>query len=624
MSNGYTGKILRVNLSDGTILQEEQDELFYRRYFGGVGLIAYYLLKEVGPEVDPLSPENKLIFAAGPVTGVPLAGSGRNAVGAKSPLSNGFGKAEVGGFWGAELKRAGIDAIIVEGKAKKPVYLWVHDGEAEIKSATHLWGQPTKECQEMIRTELDDKNIRVAQIGLGGENLVRFACVINDLKDAAGRTGMGAVMGSKNLKAIAVRGRQSPGLYDAEGLRSINRWLSENYQVESKNLHDLGTGANMDQSTLTGNIPTRNWRDGIFEKAGDISANAVRDTIRIGMEGCYACPIRCKKVVEVGEPYCVDPDYGGPEYETLAALGTNCGVDDLKAVSKGHHLCGAYSLDTISMGSTIAFAMECFERGLLTKDDTGGVELTFGNAEAMLAMIEKIAKREYIGDLLAEGTKRASEKIGGGSEKFAIQVKGVDLGMHEGRLKFGLGLGYAVVCHGADHGAGLHDTAFAEPGPALESVKTLGILEPLPANDLSPRKVSMFKYLHSWRTFIDCMVICGFLPYSHKQIAEIVEVVTGWNTSVLECHQVGERAITMAKAFNMIHGLSAADDQLPARMHEPFEGGPLKGVAIGKDDLDKAIHTYYKIMGWDEETGVPTREKLAELGVEWVAGLLGE
>ncbi|MFQ6041462.1 MAG: aldehyde ferredoxin oxidoreductase family protein, partial [Candidatus Poribacteria bacterium] len=605
---------------DGTISQEEQDDLFYRRYFGGVSLIAYYLLKEVPPEVEPLSPENRLIFALGPVTGVPLAGSGRNAVGAKSPLSNGFGKAEVGGFWGAELKRAGFDAIVVEGKAEQPVYLWVHDGEAEIKSAKHLWGQPTKECQEMIRSELDDKNIRVAQIGPGGENQVRFACVINDLKDAAGRTGMGAVMGSKNLKAIAVRGRQSPELYDAEALRNINRWLAQNYQVESKNLHQFGTGANMDKSTLTGNIPTRNWRDGIFEKAGDISANAVRDTIRIGMEGCYACPIRCKKVVEIGEPYSVDPDYGGPEYETLAALGANCGVDDLKAISKGHHLCGAYSLDTISTGSTIAFAMECFERGLLTKEDTGGVELTFGNAEAMLTMIEKIAKREDIGDLLAEGTMRAAEKIGGGSERFAMQVKGVDLGMHEARLKFGLGLGYAVVCHGADHGAGLHDTAFAEPGPALEAIKTLGFLEPLPANDLSPRKVAMFKDLHSWRTFIDCMVICGFLPYNHKQITEIVESVT----SVLECMRVGERAITMARAFNMIHGLSAADDRLPLRIHEPFAGGPLKGVAIGRDDMEKAIHTYYKIMGWDEETGAPTNEKLAELGIDWVAELLGE
>jgi aldehyde:ferredoxin oxidoreductase len=380
----------------------------------------------------------------------------------------------------------------------------------------------------------------------------------------------------------------------------------------------------MDQSTLTGNIPTRNWRDGIFEQAGDISANAVRDTIRIGMEGCYACPIRCKKVVKVEAPYSVDPDYGGPEYETLAALGTNCGVDDLKAISKGHHLCGAYSLDTISMGSTIAFAMECFEQGLLTTEDTGGVELTFGNAEAMLTMIEKIARREDIGDLLAEGTMRAAAKIGGGSERFAMQVKGVDLGMHESRLKFGLGLGYAVVCHGADHGAGLHDTAFVEPGPALEGIKTLGFLEPMPANDLGPRKVALFKDLHSWRTFIDCMVICGFLPYNHKQITEIVESVTGWNTSVLECMRVGERAITLAKAFNMIHGLSAADDRLPARMHEPFAGGPLKGVAIGKDDMEKAIHTYYRIMGWDEETGVPTNEKLAELGIDWVAELLGK
>ena len=617
MGYGYTGAILRVNLSDGSRSVEEQDDLFYRRYFGGVGLIGYYLLNEVGPEVDPLGPDNRLIFALGPVTGVPLAGSGRHTVGAKSPLTEGFGKAEVGGFWGAELKRAGFDGIIVEGKAEKPVYLWVHDGEVEIKDASHLWGIDTKECEERIRAELGDQRIRVTQIGPGGENMVRFACVMNDLKDAAGRTGMGAVMGSKNLKAIAVRGQQAPQLFDRERVRTINRWLTDNYLQESRGMHEFGTGAVMVDTNEQGNIPTRNWRDGYFEKVKDISAIAVRDTIRTGMEGCYACPIRCKKVVKVDAPYNVDPAYGGPEYETLASLGTNCGVDDLKAIAKGNHLCGAYSLDTISTGSTIAFAMECFEEGLLTVKDTDGIELTFGNGEAMLAMIEKIARREGIGDLLAEGTKRAAQKIGGDAARYANEVKGVEMGMHEARLKFGLGLGYAVACHGGDHGCGLHDTMYATPGPGVEAAKTLGILEPLPVTDLSSRKVKMFMYLHSWTNFRDSLVVCSFLPYSYQQTVEIVEAVTGWNTSVWEAMKMGERAINLARVFNMTQGLTAADDRLPPRMFEPFQSGPLKGVAIGREEMDRAIHTYYKMMGWDPETGVPTVEKLEELDLGW-------
>ena len=621
MAYGYTGKILRVDLSSGVASVEEHDDLFYRRYWGGVTMIAHYLLQEVRPEVDALDPENRLVFALGPVTGVPLGGCGRNCVGAKSPLTGAFGKSEVGGHWGAELKRAGLDGIVVQGRAERPVYLWVHDGEAEIRDATGLWGEETRTCQERIREELGDRRVRVAQIGPGGENLVRFACIINDLKGAAGRTGMGAVMGSKNLKAIAVRGNTAPELFDREGVQEIARWLRDNYLVESRRFHDFGTGANMDQSTLTGNIPTRNWRDGIFERAGDISANAVRDTVRVGMDGCYACPVRCKKVVQITDPYTVDPEYGGPEYETLAALGTNCGVDDLKAVCRGHHLCQAYSLDTISMGSTVAFAMECFERGLLTPEDTGGIELRFGNGAAMLAIIDKVARREGIGELLAEGTRRAAEQIGGGSEQFAMQVKGVDLGMHEARLKFGLGLGYSVSAHGGDHGSGLHDTAYAEPGPNLEEAAIFGILEPLPTDDLSARKVAMFRYLHQWRHVYDSMVACFFLPYDPKQTIRIIEAVTGWNTSLWEAMLLGERAVTMARAFNMRHGLTAADDVLPARIHTPFEGGPLKGVAIPRDEMQQAIHMYYEMMGWDPETGVPREEKLEELGVGWISEL---
>ncbi|UCE18233.1 MAG: aldehyde ferredoxin oxidoreductase family protein [Gemmatimonadota bacterium] len=618
MDWAYTGKILRVNLTDESASVENRDELFYRRYLGGVGFIGRILVEELRSDVDPLGPDNKLVFAAGPLTGMPLAGAARHVVGAKSPLSGGFGKGEVGWYWGAELKRAGFDAIIVEGRAKQPMYLWVKNGQVEMRDAGHLWGLETKECQAVIHKNHHDDDIRVAQIGPGGENLVRFACVIHDLHGAVGRTGMGAVMGSKNLKAVAVKGRQRPKMFKAEGVKGVNRWLAKHFRKQAKALHDFGTGSDMLESLETGNMPTRNWRDGIFEGTDRISAQAVRDTIRIGMKGCPGCPIRCKKIVRVREPYTVDPAYGGPEYETLAALGANCGIDDVKAIARAHHLCQANSLDTISMGSTIAFAMECFENGLLTKVDTNGMELTFGNAEAMLETVARIAQRDGIGDLLAEGSRRAAEKIGPEALQYAHQVKGVDMGMHEARLKPGTGLGYAVASHGGDHGTGFQDTYFDSPSGRFEQSKPLGIIEPLPASDLSPRKVAMFIYRQQWQNLCDSAPMCVFIPFSPQQIMQAVGAATGWSTSVWEGMKVGERAITLARAFNVIQGLTPDDDKLPPRMFQPFERGPLKGVALDPKEMKEAIRTYYKMMGWDPENGIPTPEKLWELQIEWV------
>jgi len=346
MPFGYTGRVLRVDLSTGQVSVDEHDERFHRRYLGSTALVAYTLLKEVPPGIDAFDPQNRLLFALGPVSGAPLGGAGRSSVGAKSPLTFGFGKAEVGGHWGAEFRRTGYDALIVEGRADRPVYLWVTEQDVEVRDAAQLWGLTTKEAQELIQQELGDDRVRVAGIGPGGENLVRFACIINDLKDAAGRTGIGAVMGSKDLKAVAVRGIQTPRMADPEGVRSISRWLADNYETVSASLHQYGTGAGMDSGRLSGNLPTRNFRDGDFVEVVSISADILKEQIGVGMDGCYACPIRCKKMVKVTEPWPVDPEYGGPEYETLAAVGSNCGVHDLKAVARAHALCQAYSLDT--------------------------------------------------------------------------------------------------------------------------------------------------------------------------------------------------------------------------------------------------------------------------------------
>jgi len=611
VSSGYNGKILRVDLSTNTIGTEAIDELFCRKYLGGAGFVTYFLWKELHPGKDPLSSDNKLVFALGPLTGGPLPGGGRNCVGAKSPLTGGIAKSEVGGFWGAELKRAGFDAVIIEGESPKPVYLWVHDGEATIRDASHLWGKDTKETQAGIRAELEDDKVRVASIGPGGENLVKYACIMNGLYDAVGRGGLGAVMGSKKLKAVVVQGHKAPKIADPERVKALREWLQANMHLV-QNFREFGTGAAMEVYETVGNLPVRNFRDGLFPGVKNIDAPTIKNTIRIRMDACFGCPIRCKKVVQVEEPYAVDPAYGGPEYETLAALGSNCGIDNLKAIAKGNELCNAYSLDTISTGSVIAFAMECFEKGLLSSQDTSGIELRFGNDEVIPKLIELIARREGIGDFLAEGVARMAQKIGRGSEEFGIQVKGLEAGMHEPRLKPGLGLGFMVNPHGADHECNLHDTLYVG-GRLLEELKPLGMLEPVPVDDIGPRKVGLFRLVQLVKIVFDSLVVCEFFPYNPEQLADATAAVTGWDTGVLEQLRVAERILTMARLFNIREGFSAADDRLPRRFFQPTNDGALVDKPLNPAKMEKAKSYYYTLMGWDASTGIPTPEKLEEL-----------
>lgn len=617
MPFGYRGKFLRVNLTERTVREETFPDVWYRRHLGGAGMIADLLLKEVPPGADPLGPDNKLIFAGSVISGLPFSGSGRNGVGAKSPLSGGLGKGEVGGFWGSELKKAGYDGVIVEGQSETPVYLAIRGGEAEIRDAAHLWGMETRESEAAIRRELGEPLARLAQIGPGGERLVRFAAVINDLRDAVGRTGMGAVMGSKRLKAIAVRGNEPVEVADPQRLKALAKQMASQAKVKARALHEFGTGADMDAFNLAGNLPVRNFRDGWFPDAGEISAIKIRDTMRVGMESCYACAVRCKKMVRLEGRYRVDPEYGGPEYETLASCGSNCGIADLEAIARAHHYCQANSLDTISAGAVVAFAMECFEAGLITTADTGGLELKWGDPEALLGCLELIVQRRGVGDALAEGTRRAAAQIGGGAERFAMEVKGVELGMHEPRLKHGLGLGYAVAVHGGDHCIGIHDTSYEKDGPALEAVKGIGVIEPLPADYLGPEKVRMFAYLHQWRNVLDSLTLCIFVPWSQPEVVDLVNATTGWNTTGFELMKGGERAITLGRCFNIREGLTLEEDRLPSRFFEPPRMGKLAGKAMDRVQWERARATYYEMMGWDRMTGVPTETRLAELGIEW-------
>ncbi|MEM3406198.1 MAG: aldehyde ferredoxin oxidoreductase family protein [Nitrososphaerota archaeon] len=624
MLNSFcNGKILRVNLSLNKLIFEELNEGFYRTYLGGRGFGAYFLYKELLPHIDPFAPENKIIFATSIITGVPIPGVNRFSVISKSPLTNGFGEAEAGGYFANELKSSGFDAIIIEGTSEKPVYLSIIDGKAEIRDAEHLWGKTTKEVTEKVKKELKDPLIRVACIGPSGEKLVRFANIICDQRYAAGRSGLGAVMGSKKLKAIAVRGHKKFKFYDMKKLIEIARYFTTNWKnhIGSMSRHIYGTLDLLTVLNYDGTLPTLNFKGGSFEKADLISGEEMNKKILINREGCFACPIRCKRVVKGKEPYVTDPDYGGPEYETVAAFGSLCYIDDINAIALANQMCNAYGLDTISTGCAIAFAMECYENGILTKDDVNGLDLKFGNKEAMLKLIEMIAKRENIGDILAEGVMRASKKIGKGSEKFALHVKGKEVPMHEPRGKVGLALQYALSLSGADHMQCAHDPIFETE---RKDLKMIGIEKTILRTDLGPDKVKVFYYSNLWWSLLDCLGICKFTFTPHSagvltpnDLVNIVNAVTNWDTSLWELIKCSERAINIARCFNIREGLTSKDDIIPDRFFEEMEFGSRRGQKISRSDFFNARDLYYDMAGWDKE-GKPRKAKLYELGLSWI------
>jgi aldehyde:ferredoxin oxidoreductase len=627
MPYGYNGKLLRVNLTTGVISTEEFSETFMRTYMGGKGFTAYYMLKEIKPGTDPLGPDNKLIFATGVLTGTPIAAMPRYTVGAKSPLTEGYGQSEAGGFFGPELKMAGFDAIIIEGKSPKPIYLYIKDGNTEIRDASNLWGLDTGDAEAKIREELGDKRIRVSIIGKAGENFVKYACIINERKHANGRCGLGAVMGSKNLKAIAVRGTGKIEYKDEEAIKQLRNWYNGIYMKHplSYGLYDLGTAGGVVGLSASGILPTENFKKGSYEDAENIGGQKLADTILKKREGCYACPIRCKRAVGVKEDrFEVHEEYGGPEYETVAAFGSLCRVDDLNLICMANELCNRYSIDTIGAGVSIAFAMECFEKGIITEKETGGINLNFGNAQAILDLLPMIAERKGFGAILAEGTKRMSDNWGPEAQKIAVQSKGQETPMHDPRGKTGLALAYAFSETGADHMVAAHDTMFGAPGVGLDSVAPLGIFEPVDPLAMDDEKVRLFVYLELLWSFYDVAGICKFGPaprssFPITKVVELLRAVTGWDTSLWEIMKVGERAVNMARSYNVREGLAAEKDTVPERFFDKLENGKLEGVSLSREDFKKAKELYYEMMGWDPVTSAPKRAKLVELGLKWLA-----
>jgi len=622
MAPGYVGKILRITLDDFSTSVEEKGEYFYRTFMGGSAMASYFLLTEMDKGVDPLGPENVLVMTTSVMTGAPLPGANRMTVAAKSPLSEGFGEAEAGGFFSVELKKAGFDAVIIKGKAPHPVYLWISDGKVEFKDASRLWGQDSGFAQKKIREELGDEKIQALTIGQGGENQVRYACIVHDLRHTFGRSGMGAVMGSKNIKAVAARGTKAPELHDKEKIRELGAYFTKNMKDHPvcEILKYGGTLAwDMEDMDADGVLPTYNFHGGSFDKVEEVTFEKLKEKVFTGQYTCYACPIRCKPICEGGK-FGIDPDFGGPQYETSGAFGPNLLIDDIEVIAKAHELCNKYTLDSIDTGMTISFAMECFENGLITKEDTDGIELNFGNGEAALKMIEKIAFKQGFGALLGEGSYRAAKVIGKGAERFACVVKKQSFAMHEPRGKNNIGFAFALSPTGADHIEAAHDMPFEEGRWAVPDLYPVGILKGVPARGLTPQKVRWFVLNQHIYSLLNSLCFCFFTAgparlFRMDHIVDMVQAATGWETSLFELMMLGERTTTLARVFNAREGFGRKDDALPDRLFEPLETGPLTGEKLDREEFEKALDYYYEMMGWDTATGIPREARLHLLNI---------
>ena len=634
MSPGYCNRILKVDLTTGQMEVEQPGDAFYRTYLGGSALAMYYILKEMPAHADPLGPDNVLVLSVGPMTGCPVSGQSRCMANAKSPLTGCIGDAQAGGFWPAELKFAGFDAIVIKGKSPRPVYLWLHDGEYELRDASHLWGKETGDTEDMIRAELGDPKIQCIEIGPGGEKLVKYAALINYKSRANGRTGMGAVMGSKNLKAVASRGHSKVDLADREAMLALGKEGAEWRKIDigQQNFTKFGTSGGVTNQQHTGGLPTRNWSSGVFEHWANITGENMAETVLLHNDTCWGCIVRCKRVVEVKEgPFKTDPQFGGPEYETVATFGSYCGVGALEPICKANEICNRYGLDTIAAGATIAFAMDLYEHGILTKEDTGGLELTFGNAEAMVTLTEMIGKREGFGDLLAEGSAAAAKRIGKGAEDYAVTCKGSEFPAHMPQYKRSLGLVYAVNPYGADHQTSEHDPEYAPEASAegLKRLSVLGLISPRPPQVLDEEKVRFALWTQYMYHLLNCAGTCQFVwggawqTYGVHPLIRGLAYATGWDTSLWEMVRVGERSLNMMRVFNAREGIDVNRDTLPAKCYIPLTGGPTDGVAVDKEEFERGRAAMYRMAGWDER-GVPTRGKLEELSLEWCADLIGK
>jgi len=611
---GGHGKILRVNLSEGKVSQEDIPEDLFDKFLTGAGLATHYLFREVPKGAEPLGPENELILMTGALTGTIAPSTGRFNWVFKSPLTGIWAQSNSAGFWGVEFKKTGYDGIIFQGISPKPVYLVIEEDKAELRDASHLWGKSVPETTKLIKEELGEK-FNVDCIGIAGENQVRYASIMNDLHRAAGRCGGGAVMGSKLLKAIAVCGTKPVNIANPAAFKEVSKKQFEllDQHMFKVALETFGTNVVIDLVNARGGFPTRNWQTCVFPELEEINAQALSEKVLIEPMGCFACPLRCGRRSEIRQGKYKGARGEGPEFESVGTLGGSCHVTDMEAITMAHYLCNDYGLDTISTGATIGFSIECYEKEILTKSDTDGLELRFGDPDIVIDLIHKIAKREGFGDFLAEGTRRMAQKLDKGSERFAMNVKGLELPAYDSRAVQITGLAYAVANRGGDH-----VTAYIQ-GPTFLDIPFLcipdsQIKDPLVAD---PEEVHILVDLENVMTALDTLGACKFMGFcvASDEWVELVAHCLGRDFTYDDLVRIGERAYNLARVFNVREGVTRADDTLPPRLlEEPLPEGPAAGKV--NENLPAMLDKYYELRGWDKATGKPTPEKLKELGLE--------
>ena len=608
---GYVGKILKIDLTSEKIDIIRTENYFNIDLFiGGKGLAAYTLWKELKTGIDPFSEDNLLVFATGPLTGTLCPGT-RMCIATKSPLTGLFCDSYVGGHLGAEIKMAGYDAVIIGGKSEKPVYIWIHDENVEICNAENLWGLDTFRTEEIIRKEKGDMTIRVACIGPAGEKLVRFAHVNVDRYRQAGRGGTGAVMGSKNLKALAVKGTGVIPIYNVEEFmekaKEAHRAVLENETARARKR--WGTARTIIFTADQDLLPTRNFREATFEAAENLSAEVLEKKFWIKHKACHSCPINCGKLGVVRSGRYAGTVVEGIEYETLALIGANCGIGNYEAVAYANLLCDMLGLDTISTGNVIAFAMECYEEGILTEKETEGLKLNFGNEESAIRLIEKIARREGLGDLLAEGVKRASEKSNSRCRRFAMHVKGLELPGYDVRASPGMSLAYVTAdrggCHTRSWPISYEISGKAPDGTIIDRYST-------------EKRAYIVKRQQDETTACDTLVACWFLKTAvgNERYVGMLNAAAGMKLTVEEFLAVGERIWNLTRLFNIREGLRRENEDLPDRAFEdPIPSGIAKGRKLEKSQLEYMLREYYINRGWDE-SGIPRKEKIKQLKLD--------
>jgi len=602
--NGFLGRLLLVDLGSGKISQVPLDEAMVRQYVGGAGLACRLLFDRIDSSVDPLGPRNPLLFMAGPLVGTAAPLCGRYEVCARSPQTGLWGEANSGGRFGPLMRFAGFDGILFTGQSERPVYLWVWNGEAELRDAEGIWGLDSYKTQEAIRNVLRQENVSIACIGPAGENVVRYAAIMNDWGRAAGRTGMGAVMGAKRLKALVVGGEQKIPLADEPSLKAasgrIVEWIRED--VKAQFLSAGGTGSATDMTMWLGDVPNRYFTKGVWEPTASLGGGTMAQTILTGTRACYRCAIGCGRVTSVPSRTAATID--GPEYETAMAFGSLMLNDDLPGVAYAGHLCNLYGIDTISAGSTIAFGYYLYDLGILTTSDTDGLELEWGSVEPVFTLIDKIAHREGFGSILAEGSRYLGRRFG--VESWAVQVNGLEVPMHDPRAFVGMGLVYATSPRGACHNAGdmyLVDLGAPVPELGIELGERL---------ESSAEKALMTSRIMDWRSLYNSLIMCVFCNPPASEVLALLNAATGWDVTLGDLLTLGARSLDLRRLMNGKLGLTAADDRLPDLLLKPL---PDVEVETAVPDMERLLSAFYEVRGWDARSGMPSpaRREILEL-----------